>query len=76
MTIEIVKKLVEKAKCKKDGVYSFKGYMWVVKNKKFIAYSDSAGFCYMSFGVFITYIGKVDRCDRKKELAKLLINKN
>ena len=37
MRIDETNLLHEKAKIRKDGVYSFRGNMWVVKDKKFVA---------------------------------------
>ena len=36
MTIDETNLLVEKAKLRKDGIYSFRGNLWVVKDNKFI----------------------------------------
>lgn len=72
MTIDDTNILIEKAKTRKDGVYSFKGYLWVVKNNKFVAFADNYGNCYQRFGAFNASIGKVDRYKRKQILSNWL----
>jgi len=72
MTIEQTNILHEKAKTRKDGVYSYKSYLWVVKDFKFIAFADFHGEVYQIFGAFNTQIGKVERYDRKKKLTEWL----
>ena len=72
MTIDDTNILIEKAKTRKDGVYSFKGYLWVVKNNKFVAFADYYGNCYQRFGAFNASIGKVDHYDRKQKLIEWL----
>lgn len=52
--------LVDKAKVKKDGIYSYKGYTVVVKNKNFIAYCDRYGSCFRVNGSFHTSVGQVE----------------
>lgn len=64
--------LIEKAKSRKDGVYSYKGYLYVVKKHAFVAFSDPFGVCYQRMGSFNVRIGKVDRHDRRKNLADWL----
>ena len=72
MTIDDTNILIEKAKTRKDGVYSFKGYLWVVKNNKFVAFADNYGNCYQRFCAFNASIGKVDRYKRKQILSNWL----
>ncbi len=74
MTIEETNLLYEKAKTRKDGVYSFRGYLWAVKNGNFVAFSTYSGECYQRSGSFNVKIGKVERYDRKKHLIELLKN--
>jgi len=50
--------LIEKAKVKKDGIYSHKGILYAVKNNKFVLYSDIYGDVYMIQGVFRTRVSK------------------
>jgi hypothetical protein len=64
--------LEEKAKTKKDGVYSWHGYMYVVKNNRFIAYADNYGECFSCHGAFTVSIGKIEKHDRKKKLTEYL----
>lgn len=72
MTIDETNFLHEKAKTRKDGVYSYRGNLWVVKDNKFIAFANHFGECYQRYGAFNTQIGKVDRYDRKQKLTEWL----
>lgn len=72
MTIDETNLLHERAKTKKDGVYSFSPYLYVVKDNNFIAFSDYNGNCHQRMGSFNVSIGKVERYDRKRELLKWL----
>lgn len=74
MTIEETNQLHEKAKTRNDGVYSFRGNLWVVKNGNFVAFADYFGECYQRMGAFNVRIGKVERYDRKKKLTEWLKN--
>ena len=75
MTIDEINLLNKKAETKKDGVYSFRGNLWVVKNGKFIAYVNQFGKILQRFGAFDTQIGdlsSVERWNRKKILIEFL----
>jgi hypothetical protein len=72
MTIAETNLLHNKAKTRKDGVYTYQGYFWAVKNHNFIAFVKPNGECYQRMGSFNVSIGKVDRWDRKQELTKWL----
>lgn len=72
MTISDYNILIDKAKTRKDGVYSYQTYLYVVKNNHFIAFADYSGNCYACHGVFTQGIGKVERYDRKKKLSDYL----
>lgn len=72
MTIEETNLLHDKAIGRKDGIYFFKGNLWVVKNEKFVAFADYFGNCYQRFGSFNALIGKVEICDRKQKLTEWL----
>lgn len=72
MTIDETNLLVEKAKLRKDGIYSFRGNLWVVKDNKFIAFANLFGECYQRMGSFNYQIGKVERYDRKQKLTEWL----
>ncbi len=62
-----------KAKEKKDGVYTARSYTYVVKDRNLIAFSDYYGYCYRAIGIFVTPIGKIEnRYDIRKELTKFL----
>lgn len=72
MTIEETNILHNKAKNKKDGVYSFRGNLWVVKNGNFIAFANQFGDCYQRMGVFNHKIGTVKTYERKQKLIEWL----
>ena len=77
MTIEETNHLHEKAKSRNDGVYSFRGYVWVVKNGNFVAFANSFGECYQRSGSFNVKIGEVSRgAARKKKLTEWLKKQN
>jgi hypothetical protein len=64
MTIDEINLLHKKAETKKDGVYSFRGNLWCVKNGKFLAYINREGKLLQRFGSFnaeikdMSYINK------------------
>jgi len=64
--------LIEKAKNKSDGVYSYHGYLYVVKNNCFTAFADYFGDIYIVIGSFSVRIGKCERYDRRKKLLEYL----
>lgn len=72
MTIDEINFLNKKAETRKDGVYSYKGNLWVVKDRKFVAFADYFGNCYQRFGSFNASIGKVELYDRKQKLTEWL----
>ncbi len=75
MTVDEVNLLNEKAKSKKDGVYSFRGNLWAVKSNRFLAYCKPNGEVLQRFGVFDTGIGDFSTLylsDRKKKLFEWL----
>lgn len=72
MKIEETNLLNEKAKSRKDGIYSFRGNLWVVKDNKFVAFANYSGECFQRFGSFNVSIGKVERYDRKQKLMTWL----
>lgn len=72
MNIRLTKDLIEKAKTRKDGVYSFKGYLWVVKDGQFVAFADYYGNCFMRAGSFNISVGTVDYFERRKCLTEWL----
>lgn len=75
MKIDEVNILHEKAKDRKDGIYSYRGNLWVVKNNRFVAYADHFGKCFQIMGMFTVCIGEVDRYKRKELLIKWLFSK-
>jgi len=75
MTIAEINLLNRKAETKKDGVYSFRGNLWAVKNSKFIAYINQNGRVLQRFGAFDTQIGDLSSTERytwKKHLSDWL----
>lgn len=65
-------KMCEKAKTRKNGVYSYNGYLYLVKNNHLYAVADYFGDIYQFFGSFYVKLGTVNRYDRKVNLLKLL----
>lgn len=76
MRIEVNNILIDKAKTKKDGVYSYKGYLYAVKKNRFIAYADCFGNISSIHGVFHYMLGKAERHDRRKKLIEYLTSIN
>lgn len=72
MEISIHNNLIDKSKTRKDGVYQYKGYLYLVKNNNFIAYADYFGNLNTVHGVFHHTHGKCERYDRKKKLLEYL----
>ena len=72
MTISEINILHEKAKTKKDGIYSYRNNYYAVKNGRFIAYANFMGECFQRMGAFNAVIGKVDHYDRKNKLKEWL----
>ena len=75
MTIDETNILIEKSKTRKDGVYSFRGNLFAVKNKSFVAFADISGNCYQACGMFNVSIGKVKSHQRKQKLTEWLLAK-
>jgi hypothetical protein len=77
MTIDETNLLNKRAETKKDGVYSFRGYLWAVKNKRFVAFVDNRGLTFQRFGSFNSEIGdlsSVERWNWKKKLIEWMKN--
>lgn len=66
MTIEETNILHEKAKTQKDGVYSYRGNLWVVKSNRFIAFVNNRGEVWQRFGSFNTKIGDLNMIETWK----------
>ncbi len=78
MTIDETNFLNKKAETKKDGIYSFRGNLWAVKNGKFVAFINNRGQVLQRFGAFNTQIGdlgSIERWDWKKKLFEWLRSK-
>jgi hypothetical protein len=68
-------KIQERAKAKADGVYTFKGFYYAVKNGKAVLTEEPnlSGDIYQELGMFRTKIGNVRwRAEIPKEMKKLL----
>lgn len=63
--------LVDKAKSRKDGVYSYNGFVYLVKNKNFFAFAETSGEIYQVAGIIHVRIGKCEPWDRKNKLNSL-----
>jgi len=72
LTVAEINILAQKANDRKDGIYSFRGHVWVVKNRRFIAYANKIGECYQRMGAFNLSIGKVERHERVDKLKEWL----
>ena len=75
MTIDEANLLHDKAQTKKDGVYSFKGHLWAVKDSRFIAFITPAGEFLQRSGSFNIVIGNLNSIERwhwKKHLIEWL----
>jgi hypothetical protein len=75
MTVDETNLLHKKAETRKDGVYSFRGNLWAVKNGKFVAFIDAHGQVLQRFGAFNAVIGdlsSVERWNWKKKLVDFL----
>ena len=72
MKIIIHNELIDKAKTKKDGIYSHKGYLYAVKNGQFLFYADYSG-CIMGVKGYFHYgMGEVEIYERRNTLKKLI----
>lgn len=72
MTIVELNILEEKAKHRKNGVYTYKGYFWVVMNNNFIVFADRQGHIYQRIGMFNVLIGKTGKYEVRSELINWL----
>jgi len=73
LTISETKILIEKKKKKKDGIYSYKGNLYIVKDNKFRVYCDYFGNVYQLSGSFFVSIGKIEkRYEHRQKLKELL----
>ncbi len=74
MKIDEINIIQEKAKTRKNGVYTHKDIVYIVKDNDFFAFADNFGDCFLRLGHFNARIGKVSRCDRKRMLTEYLKN--
>lgn len=72
MTTDVVNILREKAKTRRDNIYSYGSYLYAVKDGKFIAFVEYGGQCFQMMGMCTISIGKVGQYERKKALMDWL----
>lgn len=73
MHVDILKEMCDKAKTKKDGVYSHKKNFYLVANGRLHSYSDYFGNISEHFGSFCVSKGKVrDRFEARDILKGYL----
>lgn len=70
MTVTDTNTLIEKAKSRNDGVYSYKGYYWAAKNNRFVAFVSHYGECFQVFGSFNVKIGECKESYLRKQKLK------
>lgn len=64
--------IIEKAKVRKDGVYTYRDYVYGVKNNRFVAYADPFGEVFsIQYGWSVT-IGRCQRWDRKNQIKQFI----
>jgi len=64
MTIDETNLLHKKAETKKDGIYSFKGNLWAVRNGKFIAFVNTKGVMLHRYGAFNHQVKDLSNIDK------------
>jgi len=69
LNVENTNFIIEKAKTKKDGVYSARGIMYRVKNGG-VTHYGAKGKIYAAVGHFVTPVGSYDWSDEGKKLLK------
>ena len=72
MTIDERNILVEKAKTRKNGIYKFREYLYVVKDHGLVAFADYFGYCYSCHNMFNVKIGECKSYERKQSLKTYL----
>lgn len=69
LTIENQNAIVEKAKVKSDGIYTFRGILYKVQNGKVIVVACN-GEILQPFGHFVVNVGKYENTKVAKDLLK------
>lgn len=64
--------IIDRAKARKDGVYSYQGYLYMVKNGFFKGYADPYGDVYLVVYGWHTKRGHCEPYQRKQKLKELL----
>jgi hypothetical protein len=73
MTTEQEKKIKEKAKIKNDGVYTFQGIYYAIKNNKLKAWIYESGIAFCDLGGVNACVGvNIPQKKRRLELIKYL----
>ena len=70
MKIALWNKLVDKAKSKNDGVYSYQGIKYAVKKGNIGFYWEN-GVVYQTYGIFSVKIGKCQSYESFKKIKEL-----
>lgn len=71
ITVAMLEKLLVRSKEKKDGVWSYEGHIYGVKDGRLHFVSDGSSIYQFNYG-FLTEVGKVDygRRDKIRKLIK------
>jgi len=72
MNINDVNILNEKAKSRKNEIYSYNKYLYVVKDYKFKGFIDAFESYYIINGFFTILIGKVKSYKHRRKLIELI----
>jgi len=72
MTLAELTDMIEKAGTRKDGIYPYRGYLYVVIDHKFVAFATRFGECYQRSGLANILIGKTEPYNRKRDLNNWL----
>lgn len=72
MKVKQHNELIDRARTRKDGVYSYQGYLYVVKDGFFKGYADPYGDLFLVAYGFHTKRGRCERYMRKEKLKEFL----
>lgn len=76
MTTEQTNIIAKKAETRKDGVYTYQGFLYAVKNKRFVLFIHK-GEVLKRMGLFNAILGSCDKTYdyEKREVLKALLKK-